>query len=72
MTSTMKHLFVGMQEFILIFLPSILLLSLIGLFIYLVYRMVDRWVDKSVSARREQNMLLARLIELVGKKTEGQ
>lgn len=71
MTSTMKHLFVGTQEFVLIFLPSILLLSLVGLFIYLVYRMVDRWVDKSVSARREQNMLLARLIELVGKKTDG-
>lgn len=70
MTSTMKHLFVGTQEFILIFLPSILLLSLAGLFIYLVYRMVDRWVDKSVSARREQNVLLAKLIELVGKKGE--
>ncbi|GGH00586.1 hypothetical protein GCM10007415_40670 [Parapedobacter pyrenivorans] len=67
----MKHLFVGAQEFILIFLPSVLFLSLIGLFIYVVYRMVDRWVDKSVAARHEQNVLLAKLIELVGKKQDG-
>lgn len=65
----MKHLFVGAQEFILIFLPSVFLLSLFALVIYLVYRMVDRWVDKSVSARREQNVLLAKLIELVGRKS---
>lgn len=36
--------------------------------IYVAYRMVDGWVEKSVSVRREQNALLGRLIDTLERK----
>lgn len=59
----MTQLFIGVQEIILLLYSAIIPLGLTVLFLYVVYRMVDRWVDKSVEARKEQNALLARLIE---------
>jgi len=46
-----------------IIVPFLLYVGIIAVFIYVVYRMVDRWVDKILTVRREQNALLARLVD---------
>lgn len=51
-----------------IFVPILLYIGIIAAFIYAIYRMVDGWVDKSLTVRREQNSLLAKLIETLDKK----
>lgn len=59
----MIQLFIGVQEILLLFYSAIIPLGLTVLLLYVVYRMVDRWVDKSVETRKEQNALLAKLLE---------
>ena len=59
----MTQLFIGVQEIMLLLFSAIIPLGLTAVVLYVVYRMVDRWVDKSVEARKEQNALLAKLIE---------
>ncbi|MGK6353413.1 hypothetical protein [Parapedobacter sp. DT-150] len=51
-----------------IFIPILLYVGIIVAFVYAIYRMVDGWVEKSVSVRREQNALLAKLINNLEKK----
>lgn len=62
----MTQLFIGTQEIILLLFSSVIPIGLAVLLLYVVYRMVDRWVGKSINVRNEQNALLARLIEKVG------
>jgi len=61
----MTQLFIGVQEIMLLLFSAIIPLGLTALALYVVYRMVDRWVDKSIEVRREQNALLAKLIETI-------
>ena len=58
----MITLFVGTQEIIALLLYLIALIGIAVLLLYVVYRTVDGWVNKSIKARREHNALLARLI----------
>lgn len=64
----MTLLFVGAQEIILLLFYMVVPLGLLAAFLYVVYRMVDRWVDRSVEVRRGQNALLAKLAETLDKK----
>jgi len=52
---------------LLIFIP-LLYIGFIVAFVYVIYQMVDTWVEKSLSVRREQNALLAKLIDNLEKK----
>jgi len=64
----MIQLFIGMQEIIAILFSLIVPIGMTVVVLLIVYRMGDRWVNKSVRARQEQNALLARLIETLDKK----
>jgi hypothetical protein len=46
-----------------VFIPILFYAAICAAFIYVVYRMVDGWVNKSLSVRQEQNELLAKLID---------
>ncbi|MGV3762026.1 hypothetical protein [Parapedobacter sp.] len=46
-----------------ILIPILLYVGIIAAFVYVLYHIVDRWVDKSLTVRREQNALLAKLID---------
>lgn len=46
-----------------VFIPVLFYVAVCTAFIYVVYRMVDGWVNKSLSVRQEQNELLAKLID---------
>lgn len=52
----------------LVFVPIILYIGIPAAFLYVVYGMVNRWVNKSLNVRQEQNALLAKLIETLDKK----
>jgi len=58
----MTQLFIGTQEIILLLFSAIIPLVLTALVLYIIYRLVDRWVNRSIEVRREQNALLAKLI----------
>lgn len=64
----MTQLFLGVQEIMLLLFSAVIPIGLTALVLYVVYRMVDRWVDKSVEARKEQNALLTKLIETIDKR----
>ena len=53
---------------IIVLITLLLYIAIPVAFLYVVYRMVDIWVDKSLTVRREQNMLLAKLIDGLEKK----
>ena len=53
----------GSQEFFLMILPILFLFAIF----YLIYRTIDRWVDKSNSIKKEQNALLSEIIKLLEK-----
>ncbi len=53
---------------IYVILPVLIYIGVLAGFVYAIYRMVDAWVEKSVSVRREQNALLGRLIEKLDRK----
>ncbi len=63
----MTTLFLGTQEIILLLFSMALPLGVAAAALYVVYRMVDHWVNKSVQVRKEQNALLAKLAETLGK-----
>lgn len=45
----------------------LLYLGVIALIIYVFYRIIDGWVNRSLDVRREQNALLSRLIDVLEK-----
>lgn len=53
----------------LIFIPMLLYIVIPAVFLYVVYRVVNGWVERSTAIRREQNQLLAKLIETVDRKS---
>jgi|GEM_PF-1873231 hypothetical protein len=55
----------------LIFIPILLYIGIPAVFLYVVYRVVNGWVERSTAIRREQNQLLAKLIETVDRKSNG-
>jgi len=55
----------------LIFIPMLLYIGIPAVFLYVVYRVVNGWVERSTAIRREQNQLLAKLIETVDRKSNG-
>ena len=55
----------------LIFIPMLLYIGIPAVFLYVVYRVVNGWVERSTAIRREQNELLAKLIETVDRKSNG-
>ncbi|MEC3880086.1 hypothetical protein [Parapedobacter sp. 10938] len=59
----MTQLFIGTQEIMLLLFSAIIPLGLTALVLYIAYRLVDRWVNRSIEVRREQNALLAKLLE---------
>ena len=59
----MIQLFIGIQEIMLLLFSAIIPLGVTAIVLYIVYRMVDQWVNKSIETRKEQNALLAKLIE---------
>ncbi len=64
----MTQLFIGTQEIFLVLFSLIVPIGITVVVFFIVYRMVDRWVNKSLTVRQEQNALLARLIETLDKK----
>ncbi len=55
------------MNILLAFIPLVLTIGIFAGIIYVIYRMVDGWVNKSLSVREEQNRLLLRLIETISK-----
>ncbi|RQP15591.1 MAG: hypothetical protein EAS52_14665 [Parapedobacter sp.] len=55
----------------LIFIPILLYIGIPAVFLYVVYRVVNGWVERTTAIRREQNQLLAKLIETVDRKSNG-
>ena len=51
-------------EIVILILPILLLIA----FFYLVYRIIDNWVEKSNSLKREQNSLLNEIKKLIENK----
>uniref|UniRef100_F4C8W3 Uncharacterized protein n=1 Tax=Sphingobacterium sp. (strain 21) TaxID=743722 RepID=F4C8W3_SPHS2 len=47
------------------FLIIFMYLDIIALIIYIFYRIIDGWISLSLNVRREQNELLAKLIEVL-------
>lgn len=64
----MTQLFIGAQEIFLVLFSLIVPIGITVVVFFIVYRMVDRWVNKSLTVRKEQNALLARLIDTLDKK----
>ncbi len=55
----------------LIFLSMLLYIGIPVVFLYVVYRVVNGWVERSTAIRSEQNQFLAKLIETVDRKSNG-
>jgi len=53
----------------LIFLSMLLYIGIPAVFLYVVYRVVNGWVERSTALRHEQNQLLAKLIETLDRKS---
>jgi len=54
----------------MMYLPVLIILLYLGviaLIIYVFYRIIDGWVNRSLDVRREQNALLSRLIDVLEK-----
>jgi len=54
----------------MMYLPLLIILlylGIIALVIYIFYRMIDGWINRSLEVRREQNALLSRLIDVLEK-----
>lgn len=49
----------------LTFLVVFLYLGAIALVIYVFYRIINGWINRSINVRREQNALLAKLIDVL-------
>ncbi|WP_134091135.1 hypothetical protein [Olivibacter sp. XZL3] len=49
------------------FLVLSIYLGVIALIIYIFYRIIDGWINRSLNVRREQNALLAKLIGVLEK-----
>ncbi len=64
----MTLLFVSLPEIILALTPLVLFLGFTATLLYVIYKLVDRWVDRMVNVRREQNALLAKLLDNMEKK----
>ncbi len=58
----MTLLFVSLPEIILALTPLVLYLGFTAILLNVIYKIVDRWVERMVNIRREQNDLLAKLI----------
>jgi hypothetical protein len=50
------------------FFYSIIYVLVVFFFLYLFYRIIDNWVNKSVNIRKKQNDLLKEIIKLLEKK----
>lgn len=50
---------------ILIYLVYIIYLGFTALIFFVIYKMVDNWVNKSLTVRREQNALLKELVDVL-------
>lgn len=48
-----------------VFIYGLIYLAVILAFIYLIYRIIDRWVTKSIDVRKEQNELLREWINIL-------
>ena len=55
---------------ILIYLVYIIYLGFIALIFFAIYKMVDNWVNKSLTVRREQNSLLKELVDVLKERKE--
>jgi len=47
------------------FLIIFMYLGVIALIIYVFYRIIDGWINRSLNVRREQNALIAKLIDVL-------
>ncbi len=63
----MTLLFLGVQEIIMLMFSMVLPIGLLAAFLYVAYRMIDGWVNKSIHVRKAQNALLAKLAETLAK-----
>ena len=55
---------------ILIYLVYIIYLGFTALIFFEIYKMVDNWLNKSLTVRREQNFLLKELVDVLKERKE--
>lgn len=54
----------------ILILIYIIYLGFIALILFAIYKMVDNWVNKSLTVRREQNSLLKELVDMLKERKE--